>query len=384
MTGLARAATAVGIVALPFVLAIAFRGLAALCPAEERWASWQRFRLHTDPALLGAVCGWWAMWVVNRRTGDLVRFEDWQTGNDASYVFLAAAFWLPPTIGLAAFLIAVYSTDSSLLNLRWGTKDAFRRAWWKWVSFGVPLLLVALGFDELLAGNPWGVAFIAGAGVLNRVGTIFLRISSGFYPHNAKSGELRNRVLSIAHRMGVTVSRIYIVPAGKGHLTNAYAGSRAVFLTDNLGKYLSKSQLDVTIAHELAHLKLRHSRKGFVGVMAYFSTAMAIAYSFRQILVLCQPWIDVALLGVPILGIYYLSRRNEFAADRAALEFTGDAEAAIRALANLYAVSAAPLRFNGLTQLFQTHPPLSDRAKAIAEAGDVSTARVAEITVSTR
>jgi Zn-dependent protease with chaperone function len=54
---------------------------------------------------------------------------------------------------------------------------------------------------------------------------------------------------------------VHVVPAGKGHLTNAYGISNAIALTDSLGKYLTKPQIDYVIAHELAHVKLNHGRK---------------------------------------------------------------------------------------------------------------------------
>jgi len=58
-----------------------------------------------------------------------------------------------------------------------------------------------------------------------------------------KSGELRYRALLLAEETGITLQRVFIVPSGKGHLTNAFGMSSAIGLTDNLGKYLTKEQV---------------------------------------------------------------------------------------------------------------------------------------------
>ena len=58
-----------------------------------------------------------------------------------------------------------------------------------------------------------------------------------------KSGEFRNRALLLAKEMAITLQRVFIVPSGKGHLTNAFGMSSAIGLTDNLGKYLTKEQV---------------------------------------------------------------------------------------------------------------------------------------------
>jgi Zn-dependent protease with chaperone function len=122
------------------------------------------------------------------------------------------------------------------------------------VSFVLPLLLLAAGFDAFLDKRLGGIAWFFAAGVVSRIGTVFLRRAEGLKFNTLKSGELRNRALNIARRMGVALSRVYVVPAGRGHLTNAYGMSHAIGLTDNLGKYLTKAETEFVIAHEVAHV----------------------------------------------------------------------------------------------------------------------------------
>jgi Zn-dependent protease with chaperone function len=75
----------------------------------------------------------------------------------------------------------------------------------------------------------------------------------------------------------------------------------------------------------------------------------------------------------------YVSRLFEFAADRAAVEITGESESAIRALAALYYCSGAPPRRGGFQELFLTHPSLWRRVDAIAHVGNVPVEEVNKI-----
>jgi hypothetical protein len=54
--------------------------------------------------------------------------------------------------------------------------------------------------------------------------------------HEVKASETRNQALAMARKMGIELQRIYVVPAGRGHLTNAFGGIGSIGLTDNLGQ----------------------------------------------------------------------------------------------------------------------------------------------------
>lgn len=84
-----------------------------------------------------------------------------------------------------------------------------------------------------------------------------------------------------------------------------------------------------------------------------------------------QPLGEITVILRPLVAVYYLSRRFEYAADRVAVDFTGDPEIAIRALANLHRVHEVPAQCDGFTELFMTHPPLAARVQAIARAGQI-------------
>jgi Peptidase family M48 len=77
--------------------------------------------------------------------------------------------------------------------------------------------------------------------------------------------------------------------------------------------------------------------------------------------------------------VYFLSRRFEYAADRASVEYTQDPKAAIHALANLYRFTQAPTYCDRVTELFMTHPAFVRRAEAIGEVGRMPAEQLCEI-----
>lgn len=206
-----------------------------------------------------------------------------------------------------------------------------------------------------------------------------MRLAEGVKFNRLKSGELRNRALRMASQMGVTLGRVYMVPAGKGHLTNAYGMSNAIGLTDSLGKYLTKAQIDFVIAHELAHVKLKHGRKSLLLVITIFVILTLMLFRLSQYALRFQPIAQVAVIIGPLVAIYYCSRRFEYSADGAAVEFTDNPEIAIRALANLHKIHEVPVQYNRFAELFMSHPSFSPRVEAIATIGQIPARRLADI-----
>lgn len=233
--------------------------------------------------------------------------------------------------------------------------------------------MVAAGFRTIFEGRFVGIVWLGSAGI---IGTGFLRQAEGMKFNRLESGELRNRALKMAKHMGVTIGRVYIVPAGKGHLTNACGLSNAIGLTDSLGKYLTKTQMDYVMAHELAHVKLKHGRKHLLLVVAVFSILTLVSFRFSQHALFLRPLVQIAVIIVPLLAIYYSSRRFEYAADAEAVDFTGEPETAIRALTNLRRIHEVPARCDRFSELFITHPSLTQRIEAIAKAGQIPAERL--------
>lgn len=368
-----------GILALPVVLTCCLGCFPFLSHQREQITTWLVWRGLGRFVLAATVAGWWLTWDSGGRSelpAALMRNFPGAFDPSSLEAFL---FWLLPVVSLGAFLVICYVVDRTVLKQRWSFAALLRRAWWRLVSFVIPLLMVASGFTLIFTGKIVGTVWLIIAGIVSRVGTAFLRRAEGIKFNRLKSGELRNRALKMADRMGVTIGRVYIVPAGKGHLTNAYGLSNAIGLTDSLGQHLTKTQMDYVMAHELAHVKLKHAHKALVLVLTIYSAFALIFFRFSQHAMALLPLAEITVFFGPLVAIYYLSRRFEYAADRVAVDFTGEPETAIKTLVNLHRIHEVPAQCDGFTELFMTHPSLTDRVQAIASAGQIPCERLTKI-----
>jgi len=187
-----------------------------------------------------------------------------------------------------------------------------------------------------------------------------------------KTGELRNRALGMAKQTGVLIDHVFMVPAGKGHLTNAFGMSNAIGLTDSRGKYLTKPQVDYVIAHELGHIKLKHGRKHLLLVLTIFSIMTVLLFRLSRYAPSLKPVAQVTVIFGFLGTSYFFSRKFEYAADEFAVEFTGDPEIAIRALSRLRNVNEVPAQHSRFSELFMTHPSYKRRVDAICNVGNIS------------
>lgn len=262
---------------LPLAATVAFRQAAMQHTNKERAAIWLRYRRLNRFVMLVTVAGWSAIWELAGGSSQ-VPTRTWAIFR-LLHSFGLLGFWLPPVVGLGLHLLLCFSTDKTVFNLRWSAVDIARQAWWRTVSFVAPLLMVVTAFDAIFDGKARGIAWLIGAGLAARIGTIFFQQAEGMKLHEAKSGETRNRALSVARKMGTSIERVYIVPEGKGHMTNAFAGAGAIGVTDNLGKHFTRPQGEYVIAHEVAHVKHRDGpRKLKFAVMSFLILAVLAFY----------------------------------------------------------------------------------------------------------
>jgi Zn-dependent protease with chaperone function len=331
--------------------------------------------------LAATVAGWWIEWDFRGRSElppILVRNWPGTLGTSSAEILL---FWIAPMASLAIFLFSCYAIDRTLLKQRWSLFEIARRTWWRLTSFAIPLQMVAAGFTAIFEGRIGGTAWLLSAGIVSKIGTGFLRRAEGMKFNLLKYGELRNRAFKMAGQMGVTIARVYMVPAGKAHLTNAYGMSNAIGLTDNLGKYLSKAQVDSVLAHELAHVKLRHARKHLLLVLGIFSAMTVLFFRFAQHALPMRPLAQLTVIIGPLALIYYFSRRFEYSADRAEVEFTGEPEIAIRSLLSLYKAGEVSMHHSRFSDFFMDHPSLASRLNAIARIGQIPAEQLRNVLV---
>ena len=362
---------------LPLALSGWYRHKAFQKSGEDRTAIWFAYRGLGRFILLTTLALWWALWDLHG--GWLGRLRMWPSSFSPLSDHQHLLFSIPPIASFFLLQVLNFSTDKTVSCLHWSHMAIARQAWWSVVQNVISMLMIAAGFEAIYAGHYIGILWLFGAAVTHRVGLIFQRLAEGMRFNRLKSGELRNRSFAMARKMGINLDSVCMVPAGKGHLTNAFGASNMIALTDALPKYLNERQVDSVIAHELIHVKHKHGRMGSFMMVATFSALVLLMFKIPDRMMQLRPLLDITIIFIPMIVYYYLSRRAEFEADREAVLYTGDPETAIRGLANLYKSASVPIRCNKLSELFQTHPSLTRRVLAIAQVGEMPKDRVTKV-----
>jgi Zn-dependent protease with chaperone function len=256
--------------------------------------------------------------------------------------------------------------------------DLLRLTLWRTVSPTVAILFLATGFTAIYDRRLVGISWLAIAAIVALLGMLRLRSAEGMKLQEVKGGDLYKRAFVLAKMTKTPLERVYVVPAGRGHLTNAYGASRSIAVTDNYGKFLTGAQLDFVIGHELGHARAKHGRKKLLITAAVIAAVALASLIMSPFLFPFRPLLDVLVVFVPILTFYFFSRRFEYAADAAGVALTRDPETAIHALVNLHLITGTPMDCDKLTELFMTHPALTRRARAIGEKGGISPDRTRE------
>lgn len=203
---------------------------------------------------------------------------------------------------------------------------------------------------------------------------------------------LRDRIVALGEQSGVRVGSVVVADASKRTTTqNAYVSglgaTKRVVLYDTLLDKSSPREVDLVVAHELAHvahddvakgtalgaagaagavllLWLLLSRSGVRG-----SLGIAGASDPRAIPFIALVLTVAGLVAMP-LGNWY-SRRIEASADRTAVRVTRDAKTAVAVEVNLARDNIADLRPNGLIRwAFFTHPSVRERIQIAIEEGE--------------
>jgi len=142
---------------------------------------------------------------------------------------------------------------------------------------------------------------------------------------------------------------------------------RRIYLTDHMLATFSVAEIRAILAHEVGHIRHRH-------LWWYLGFALGGVFIIPR---LVDALAQFDLLGDSIwtvliaLGLYwgvmfkFLSRRFERQADRFAVAATGDVATFQAALEKLAEVNGMVKRYSKW-DIFQTHPPIAERVKAVA------------------
>jgi len=308
------------------------------------------------------------------------------------YVVLVAAAHELITLPFAAF-------RGYVLDRRYELSSESLAAWsrdhLKGFVLGLALALVAAEVVyALIAWNQrwwWLAAAVIGATatvlLVRLAPVLLLPLFFKFTP--LARGELSARLLELSRRAGVSVLGVYEWGLGaKTRRANAAlvgtGGTRRILLSDTLLAQYTDDEIEVILAHELAHHVHRDITKGlaleFLLLLASGYVASRAIASTWQPLGLRAPedpsGLPVLLLSAgavmlsatPLVNAF--SRSNERRADRYALDLTHLHDPFVAAMRRLGAQNLAEENPSRLTVwLFHSHPPIEERIDAARGGG---------------
>ena len=230
----------------------------------------------------------------------------------------------------------------------------------------------------------WGFVFIFGVIILiNAIyPTIIAPMFNKFTP--LEDEELKKDIEDLMQKSGFSANGIYVMDSSKRDTRlNAYFGglgkTKRVVLFDTLLKKLSKSELLAVLGHELGHFKHKDLYKNIVmlGVMffaLFYIFANLPASLYEQIGIDPKaPYsvIAIFLLLSPVFFFFFMplinfvSRKNEYAADRYGAKMGGKANLRNALLKLVEENSHFPLSHPLYIFFYYSHPPILERLKAL-------------------
>ena len=244
--------------------------------------------------------------------------------------------------------------------------------WSAWVAGGawwlVAGLLLAVSMVAAMHGVPALLARLSGARPMDRDAVI-------------------ERLAALARRAGVEIYSIDIVPDERGEASAVVAGagrSRRVFISSDMALNWTPEEIEVVVAHELAHHAHHDLWRTLALDAVLLSAALACANAVMVMLAPARGLPSVGTLeALPLIGLlagvvwlavtpirHALSRAQERRADAFALALTGGTDAfasAVRRLSARHLVEEQP---STLTRwLHHRHPSVAERLALAGAAG---------------
>jgi STE24 endopeptidase len=262
------------------------------------------------------------------------------------------------------------------------------KSWFIALLVGIPVLGLITWFYYKTGRNFWLYAW----GLI----TIFSVFINLFYSElivplfNKQTplpeGSLRTKIEAFSQKTGFRLRNIYIIDGSKRSTkANAYFSGfgpkKRIVLYDTLQKELSEEEIVAVLAHEIGHYKKKH-----VFLTLFFSVILTGFMLFLLSLVINSPTFSQALgsqntsfqLGLIVFGILYsplsliiglsinyISRKNEFAADRFVKE-NFKSEILAEALKKLSVKNLSNMMPHPVYVFFHySHPPLLSRLEKL-------------------
>src|SRR5690242_5455606 len=367
------AGTLGGLLMLPIAVTFWLRRRALNVRDDTREAVWfSYFRFLRGMTLAGTLAWWTSIDLLHADGFVVFLLPPWASRDRA----LAGVL---PWIVLWFLFGAVYALcvflSSPIHALRGVTRSKADATWqslWSVGRFLTPFSLFVIAIVELGRSPRIAILLFIGMFVAARLGARKMAQIYGMEPHAVTSGELRDRAFALAKKAGAKLNQLYVLPTERLRMANAFAHiGHNIFLTDYLLKNLSKREVDAVIGHEVAHLQKKHIRGRFVLI---FAAVIAMGFvgawtEFRFPPNFPSGPIFYALL---LLAVFFVSRRNEFAADAGAVKLIEDSQPMITALAKISRLNMMPMDWGRLEEKTLTHPSTLRRISRLARAAGIA------------
>jgi STE24 endopeptidase len=204
-----------------------------------------------------------------------------------------------------------------------------------------------------------------------------------------ETGELRETILAYAKSVNYSLQGVYVMDGSKrSSKSNAFftgfGKNKRIALFDTLIQKHTAAELVTVLAHEIGHFKKKHIIQGMaigilhIGVMFYllsvFVTHQGLFEAFYMDNVsVYAGLLFFGLLFTPLefllsLAMNALSRKNEYEADKFAVETTQHPESFIDALKKLSRDNLSNLTPHPFyVKMNYSHPPVVERIRAIKD-----------------
>ena len=327
---------------------------------------------------------------LGRWSADVARGRRWVQG-----IILAAVITVVPTLVDLPAGIASWYHDRAY-GLATNQLSGYLSDILKATGFSIlAAAIVALVYLALARKLPraWPIA-VAAAGIVLTFATIFILpiiYEPAFSSFRPVDPATRARVIAIAAKEGVKVDKVLVsLQSVRTSTENAYVSglgaTKRVVLYDTLLERLKPREVDLVVAHEIAHVKHDDILKGaLLGSAGVIAGVVVIWWLLRRrrllefigardhadpaVLPFLAFFLAVAtLVTLPLQNI--VSRNIEAAADHAALVATNDPQGAVQLEADLARADLADLTPNAIIkEIFFTHPSTMERIQAALDYG---------------
>lgn len=201
-----------------------------------------------------------------------------------------------------------------------------------------------------------------------------------------EEGELRDAISDFCKKAGFQLQNIFVIDGSKRSTkANAYftgLGKRKrIVLYDTLIEDLTKEEIVAVLAHEIGHYKKKHTISGLfisliqTGITLYVFSLFTVNHMLSTALGAKVMGVHMALMAFGViyspfstiigLGMNFLSRKNEYEADKFAGDY-GTGEDLMSALKKLSSNNLSNLTPHKAYVFFHySHPTLLQRIKAL-------------------